>query len=515
VRPDGLIAACDSGRNGILLINPTTGIVTTNTGFNGQGDYTGVNNIGATPATAKFCQPYGVAAAGDGSLIVTDHGNHRVKVVNSSGITTNLYGVASNYWGGTYPGWYDGTVYVPDSIAPNVQSRLPTGVAFASDGTVYTTEDYYHIIRKVTGAGLPQPPPPPPQVPAPEIGWVAYQEDSFGYFRSVLQVGSSFVFNNDVIIAIKGTAGSQTYFDYGVTPAVGSIPDPTPSNSTTPPDYQDGWFPDQVNPTAVPMMPDVTIKAIGEKTDGSPNSPIVQSRFQFVTANPLIFGDNAALFTINDITTNAVFWYTIDGSEPTNAPPSLLLCTNSLSLTNLISLNTSSNFTFTVRAFRNNYQPSGAVPQVFSTSNFVPNSITFGFASGEASSDFVASPGQAFYAPVTLSPLPNTEIYSLQFNLTVTNGGPNPGPAITPGAFSFESMLMKPDTNTGYYLTIPPYMFIGWYTPPIPPGQIVPYEGTNFVSLVTTNLSLNLLGVGWLERYKMTNLYNTLSQDLI
>ena len=249
VRPDGSIAACDSGRHGILLINPVTGVVTTNTGFNGQGDFTGVNNIGATPSTAKFCQPYGVAVAGDGSLIVTDRGNHRVKVVNSSGITTNLYGVTSNYWRGAYRGWYDGTVNVPDSIVPNVQSRLPTGVAFASDGTVYTTEDFYHIIRKVTGAGLPQPPPPPPQVPAPQIGWVAFQEDTFGYFRSVLQVGTSFVFNNDVIIAIKGTAGSQTYFDYGVTPAVGSIPDPTPSNSTTPPDYQDGWFADQVNPS--------------------------------------------------------------------------------------------------------------------------------------------------------------------------------------------------------------------------------------------------------------------------
>ena len=85
-------------------------------------------------------------------------------------------------------------------------------------------------------------------------------------------------------------------------------------------------------------MPDMTIKAIGMKSDGSPNSPIVQSRFQFVTANPLIFGDNASLFSVSDITSNAVFWYTIDGSDPTNAAPSLLLCTNSPALTNLISL---------------------------------------------------------------------------------------------------------------------------------------------------------------------------------
>jgi hypothetical protein len=162
-------------------------------------------------------------------------------------------------------------------------------------------------------------------------------------------------------------------------------------------------------------------------------APIVQARFQFITANPLIVGNNAALFTLSDITTNAVFWYTIDGSDPTNTSvspsTSKVLCTNSVTLTNLISLNISSNFTFKVRAFRDPaYQPSAVVSTVFSSTNYVPNTISFGFASGEASSDFVASPGQTFYAPVTLSPLSNTVIYSLQFNLTVTNRRPQPRP---------------------------------------------------------------------------------------
>ena len=37
----GLLAVCDSGRNGIYLVNPTNGVVTTNAGFNGVGDGTG------------------------------------------------------------------------------------------------------------------------------------------------------------------------------------------------------------------------------------------------------------------------------------------------------------------------------------------------------------------------------------------------------------------------------------------------------------------------------------------
>jgi hypothetical protein len=525
VKRNGLVAACDSGRNGIYLIDPATGIVTTNAGFHGAGDFKTNGNNTASSSTAKFNQPMNVAEAGDGTLIVTDFGNHRVKRVLASGVVTNLYGVYFTNWVSPWPGFMDGTVVVPDQPG-GVAARSPYGVVFAPDGTVYTTEDYYHIIRRVTGAGLPLPPPPPPPVPAPQIGWVSFPPIDF---TSVFNAGSSFVFNNDVPIVIVGAAGSQTFYTYGATPSVGSIPDPTAASSSAPVGYVNGLYRsdvvDVIPPITLPssiIMPDLTIKAIGMKSDGSPNSAIVQARFQFVTANPLIIGNNAGLFTLSDITVGSYFWYSIDGVDPTNSPGttnfahSLLLGTNSTSLTNVISLSISSNFTFKVRAFKNNYQPSAVVSALFSTTNFVPNSISFGFASGEASSDFVASPGQTFYAPVTLSILPDTVMYSLQFNLTVTNVSLTPIAHIAQGAYNFESMLVKPDTNSGYYVTLPPYMFIGWYTNPIPPGQIIyNYDGTNFVSLVTTNLSLNLLGVGWLERYTKTNLYNTMSQDLI
>jgi len=123
-----------------------------------------------------------------------------------------------------------------------------------------------------------------------------------------------------------------------------------------------------------------------------------------------------------------------------------------------------------------------------------------------------------------LSTLPGTLMYSLQFNITVTNVGPAPN--VTPGAYSFQSMLVKPvvPTPTNYpagfdlYTPIPPYMYIGNASSPPPPSQIVPYyNGINngFINLQIINSTNNLLGVGWLERYSETNLYNTLSQDLI
>jgi hypothetical protein len=76
---------------------------------------------------------------------------------------------------------------------------------------------------------------------------VDFPPTSMPYYTSVFHAGTSFVFNNDVIIVIVGTAGSQTFYNYGATPIIGSIPDPTAgSSSATPPDYVDGLNPDEV-----------------------------------------------------------------------------------------------------------------------------------------------------------------------------------------------------------------------------------------------------------------------------
>src|SRR5208337_2197365 len=100
--PDGLIAACDSGNNGIVLVDP---IFLTNsllTGFNGAGDNTNIwqntPNRPVSKAVALFNQPLGLALAGGGFLIVSDSGNNRVKIVDPNGAVTNLYGVNSNLW---------------------------------------------------------------------------------------------------------------------------------------------------------------------------------------------------------------------------------------------------------------------------------------------------------------------------------------------------------------------------------------------------------------------------------
>ncbi len=536
VLTNGKLAITDAGNNGIWLMDPANTNLVNNatkfTGFNGAGDVLG------PPAFAAFNRPEKIAKSGSGYLVVADYNNNKVKVVDPSGTVTRLFGVSSNYWGTSFPGWHDGTGN-PNQLLDPVEVRQPLALAVANSGTVYDMENFYSLLRQATGTGLPPMPPPPPPVPAPQIGWVEFPPPNF---TSVFHAGAStnfgsFVFNNDAppYIVILGTAASQTFFTYTNTPATGTIPDPT-SGSSAPVGYQDGLFESQVVNLAIlhsaQVLPDLTIKAFSSKNDGSPNSAIITARFQFITGNPVISGGNAAAFTLSDVTKNAHLYYTIDGSDPSQTNGSDLgtvaTVTNVWSLTLLIQ----SNILFKVRAFHDNYQPSAVVSNLFSTAGFQPTTITFGRASGEPYSKFIARPGQFYYAPVTLNLTPGfTTMYSLQFNLSVTNGytNLNTGAAIPPvvvntNTTDFFSMLMTsvipaegryfPPASGTWYLSVPPLRSTGGAT------------NANIIGSKFVNSGNNLLGVGWIFRTGFDYLYTddsgavildfkTSTQDLI
>jgi hypothetical protein len=113
-----------------------------------------INNIGfadGVPGIAKFYQPHQIARGPNNSIVVADRFNHRVRLVSCDGITRTLFGVDPSAWGTApddFPGWFDG----PASV---VESREPYGVAVASDGTVYDSEVYYHLVRAGTGFVFP------------------------------------------------------------------------------------------------------------------------------------------------------------------------------------------------------------------------------------------------------------------------------------------------------------------------------------------------------------------------
>jgi hypothetical protein len=536
VMESGLLAVADYGRNGIYNLDPSqgavlatnglgqtiiTGIVTTNSGFNGAGD-----TFGGT-TRAKFFQPFGLLSVGNDSLIVSDAGNNRVKVVNNLGVVTNLYGVDSNYWEPfPTPGLWDGTVVYGSpafnyDASNNVEARLPMGIAM-NQGTLYVTEDYYHVIRTVTAASLPVPPQAPAQVGAPLIGYATFSINSLGYVVAnfnPLSGTSVGVFNNDQVFVVYNTNQNvQTYLTYAPTPTVGTIPDPTTNSPTVSYPFTNGisysslgQLPGGIYGNMVPVSGQTTIKAISASL-GAPISDVAVANVAYIVGNPTVSGGNAAQFTVSSTTTNATIYYTIDGTNPTNGISSRATNGQTLSLPP-----TGSNIVFKAIASRPGYLDSAVVTTTFTANNYSPNVISFGFASGEASSEFIGLPGQYFYAPVTLTVLPNQTIYSMVFNVTVTNNTPA-SPPIVPYTYEFSSFLEKPapppaPANT--FVQIEPYTFVDATTPP--DNNAVFYDGAWYQNLVTADTTggQNLLSVGWIERYSRTNLYNTLGQTLI
>jgi sugar lactone lactonase YvrE len=621
---NGFLAVSDYGRNGILLINPGNGNVTTNAGFHGQGDFITTTDTSISN-TATFFHPLGIAESGDGTLIVSDNGNSRIKAILANGSVTNVYGIKSNFWAGEqYPGFQDGTVTLPDGYS-GVAARLPNGVVVAPDGSLYVSEDYYHILRHVTGAGFSAEPPPPPATPvtvtatvvtnagvvevniqwspstsgnvtnyilsratssggpytiidqttgttftdtsvtngttyyyvvqaensggesgnsaevsvfipvpppaAPIIGWYDFEGNAqTGFFSTIHSVspGNPFITFNPINIAIDPSAqGLATYY-ITVPPATNNAPAAAVVQGAGAPVYVNNelFGSTDVNPLPALTLSNglVTIESASVNGVGE-NSSVTSASFLFevgpVTVNAP--GGNAAQITLSDVTSNVVFYYTLDGTDPTNAPASQQIGTTN-GLANLF-LNGTTNILFEVRAIGfgsdANFLMSGISALSFTTANFKPNTISWGFASGECSSAFVGAAGQTFFAPVTLTMVAGVPIYSMQFNMTVASAGmgiTNPAPAA--GPFGFQSMLMQPLSGTSppTYTNIPPYAFASDLDndvlPPISITNLVYYNGsTNYVDLVVSNG--NELAVGWVERIGFTNLYNTKQQTLI
>ena len=153
VLDNGLIAVSDTGNHAIKFVDQFASTVTVLTGGNGQGFSNGV------PAVVKFNSPHGIAKAPNGALVVADRFNHRVRLVQTNGYTTTIYGIDPSLWEycpscnpPVYEGWSDGTV---ENTPLDPAAREPLAVVVSPDGRkIYTTEVFYHIIREVSGINL-------------------------------------------------------------------------------------------------------------------------------------------------------------------------------------------------------------------------------------------------------------------------------------------------------------------------------------------------------------------------
>jgi hypothetical protein len=154
IRVDGRLAVSDTLNDGIYLVATNAGSTPQLlTGGRGPGFENG------SPNFAMFNQPRGIAASGDGRMVVCDTGNNYVRVIDTLGNTTNLYGTPTNVWIQTscmanpplYAGWVDGTA---GSTSGSATAREPVSVTISTNGMLFVTELYYNLIRSVSGSGL-------------------------------------------------------------------------------------------------------------------------------------------------------------------------------------------------------------------------------------------------------------------------------------------------------------------------------------------------------------------------
>lgn len=133
----GNLYVADAGNHVVRMID-TFGVITTIAG-DGNAGYSG-DGFGAL--TARLDSPYAVAVAPSGAVIIADHNNNVVRVVDASGIINTLAG------NGVYAYSGDG------GLAINASFKYPTGVAVDTAGNVYISDSYNNVIREVDATGV-------------------------------------------------------------------------------------------------------------------------------------------------------------------------------------------------------------------------------------------------------------------------------------------------------------------------------------------------------------------------
>ena len=467
--------------NHVIKSVSTGGVVTVRAGSVG----TAGSGNGSVALGGLLASPRGVHWMGTAGLLIADSGNHTLRRL-ATNTSIGTYTMETSVGGAGQAGFVNGATSV---------ARLNSPIGLVADvfnGAFLFADAGNQAIRRL------QQTPALPAIGSPTIGVITLVTNATSGVTPVFTAVTDGVFINDAVIAVTAEANVTTLLSSGASPT-DPFNDtvPVPSGSVTA--YILDTLP--VPATLVGPLADLTVKVQSVKS-GRISSSVVKARFQFQAASPIVTSDNAALFTVSVATTNAQMFYTTNGVEPTATASTTNFGPVPFPGTNFSFQLGGSNLTFKIKAFKASYANSATITREFSPTNFVANTFSFGFESGEASSQFIASAGQTNYSPVTLTLVSGQKIYSLQFAAFVTNlTGPNlTNIAGGKAVLGFESLLMKPDPiDPTIRLRIPPSFFVG--------------GGGGFTNLLVTNN--NLLSIGWIERLGSTNLYDTLSQDLL
>jgi|CXWL01.1.fsa_nt_gi RHS repeat-associated protein len=127
-----------NGSKRSLLGSITTNVISTMAG----GVTPGFGGDGGLATQALFNYPSDIAFGADGSLYISDNGNHRIRRVGQDGIITTVAG--------------NGTPGFSGDGGPALQASLnqPSGIAIAADGSLYFVDSSNNRIRRVGSDGI-------------------------------------------------------------------------------------------------------------------------------------------------------------------------------------------------------------------------------------------------------------------------------------------------------------------------------------------------------------------------
>jgi DNA-binding beta-propeller fold protein YncE len=133
--PDGRVAMAFYQQHVVQIWDPTNNTLTEN--FAGMFGMAGM--IDAQSVNARFSEPYDVLALEDGSLLVTDFANHRLRQIDIAGNVTTFAGTGS-------PGSADGALL-------SATFNFPQGLAVDAVGNIYVTDTGGYVIRRISPDG--------------------------------------------------------------------------------------------------------------------------------------------------------------------------------------------------------------------------------------------------------------------------------------------------------------------------------------------------------------------------